>query len=78
MLSCRTMTRLISDGLDRRLSWWERLGLGIHLLGCGPCRRFRRAAQWLHARLPSASTGATLSSQARQRIQRSLEEAIEG
>jgi hypothetical protein len=69
------MTRLVSDGLDRPLSWAERLSLAIHLWGCRPCQRFRRAVQWLHAALAAAPCDARLSPQARARIQRALEEA---
>jgi len=75
MLSCRKMTQLISKALDGPLSLLQRLALGIHLLGCPPCRRFRRAVQWLHAALASAPSDANLSSQARDRIRRALEKA---
>jgi hypothetical protein len=75
MLSCRHMTQLISKALDGPLSWLQRLALGIHLLGCPPCRRFRRAVQWLHAALPAAPCEACLTSAARDRIRRALEEA---
>jgi hypothetical protein len=71
------MTRLISDGLDRRLSWFERLMLGIHLLGCWPCRRFRRALRWLHTALPAAPTEAQLSPESRARIQQALDRAAD-
>jgi hypothetical protein len=72
------MTRLISDGLDRRVSWWEWLMLGIHLLGCRPCRRFRRALRWLHKAIPAAPVEACLPAEARARIQRALDEATSG
>lgn len=75
MLSCRHITRLISEALDRSLSWQQRLRVGIHLLGCSPCRRFRRAVRWLHGSLPTAASDASLSPQARERIRRVLEEA---
>jgi hypothetical protein len=75
MFDCRNMSRLLSEGLDRRLRWWERLLLLVHLLGCPPCRRFRRGVLRLHRELPSAPCEARLSPQARQRIARALEEA---
>jgi hypothetical protein len=78
VLSCRHVTRLVSDGLDRRLAWGERLVLGVHLLGCPPCRRFRRALRWLHAALPAVPSDAGLAPAARARIQRALEEAAGG
>jgi hypothetical protein len=78
VLSCRKMTRLVSDALDRRLSLRERLVLGIHLWGCRPCQRFRRALRWLHGALPTAPSGARLSPQARARIRQALDEAAGG
>ena len=75
MRSCRHATRLISDNLDRSLSWFERLGLGIHLLGCRPCRRFRRAVRWLHRLLAAPPADVRLPADARDRIRRALERA---
>jgi hypothetical protein len=77
MLSCRHNSRLISDGLDRSLSLPERLRLGVHLLGCPPCRRFRRAASWLHEALASAGDEVRLPADARERIRRALEVAAQ-
>ncbi|HEV3340852.1 MAG TPA: hypothetical protein VG125_10865 [Pirellulales bacterium] len=74
-LNCRHNSRLVSDRLERTLSWFESLCLGVHLLGCGPCRRFRRAIGWLHRALPTWPNDARLSVEARQRIRRALEEA---
>ncbi len=78
MLSCRHMTRLISDGLDRPLSWVEHFYLGVHLLGCSPCLRFSRAVRWLHQRLPAAPADVQLLPEARERIARALEQAGRG
>jgi hypothetical protein len=78
MLNCRHMTRLISDGLDRPLSWAERLCLGVHLLGCPPCLRFSRAIRWLHRRLPAAPADVQLPPETRDRIARALEQAGRG
>ncbi|HEY7312882.1 MAG TPA: zf-HC2 domain-containing protein [Gemmataceae bacterium] len=77
MFSCRHVTRLISEGLDRSLSWFERLCLGVHLLGCGPCCRFRHAVRWLHRALPSAPDELELPPEARQRISHALEQAAQ-
>jgi predicted anti-sigma-YlaC factor YlaD len=75
MMTCCHATRLLSDRLDRPLSWFETLGLGVHLLGCEPCRRFRRATAWLHRTLASAPSDAALPSDARERIRLALEQA---
>jgi len=42
MLSCKEVTRLVSQGLDRRLGFGERLRLHIHLAICDGCANFRR------------------------------------
>jgi hypothetical protein len=42
MLNCREATRLVSQGLDRRLGAGERLALSLHLVVCEGCARFRR------------------------------------
>jgi hypothetical protein len=70
MLGCRHATRLISDGLDSPLTWAERLRLGVHLLVCGPCSRFRRAARWLDLALASPPADVQLSAEAREGIRR--------
>ena len=75
MWTCRRATRLISDALDRSLSWFERLCLGLHLLGCAPCCRFVRAVCCIHRALPSAPSDEKLSAEARERIRLALEEA---
>jgi predicted anti-sigma-YlaC factor YlaD len=38
--SCRRVTQLASEALDRELSWRERLRLRVHLAYCAGCRRF--------------------------------------
>jgi hypothetical protein len=40
VLSCKQASRLLSQSLDRRLSWQERMGLRLHLMVCDVCRRF--------------------------------------
>jgi hypothetical protein len=40
MLSCKQASRLLSQSLDRRLSWRERMGLRLHLMMCDVCQRF--------------------------------------
>jgi hypothetical protein len=74
-LTCRHTTRLISDRQDRPLSWFEWFCLRLHLLGCEPCCRFRRAIRCLHRALASAPDDAQLSAEARERIRRALEHA---
>lgn len=42
MLKCEDATKIASDGLDRRLSTREAIGLRLHTLGCDKCRNFTR------------------------------------
>jgi hypothetical protein len=39
--SCKEVSRLISDSLERPLSTREKLGVKIHLWGCDLCKRYR-------------------------------------
>ncbi len=47
MLTCKEVSRLVSQGLDRRLSLRERIGLRIHLAMCHGCESFARQMQFL-------------------------------
>ena len=47
MLSCKEVTHLVSEELDRRLGFGERLRLRIHLLICDGCANFSRQLAFL-------------------------------
>lgn len=49
MLNCKQASKLISQSLDRRLSWAERCQLKLHLIICTPCRRFARQLKLMAA-----------------------------
>jgi predicted anti-sigma-YlaC factor YlaD len=40
MPSCKDVTRLVSEGLDRELGFGERVALRVHFLMCKGCRTF--------------------------------------
>ncbi len=42
MLSCKEASRLVSQGLDRRLRLAERVALRLHLFICEGCTRFSK------------------------------------
>jgi hypothetical protein len=48
MLNCKEVTRLISEGLDRRLSLWQRINLRMHMMWCGACATYKRQLEGLH------------------------------
>jgi len=49
MRSCREETELMSQALDRPLSFGERLQLGLHLIFCKGCRATGRHLAFLQA-----------------------------
>ena len=40
MLSCKEATRRVSEGLDRKLPFWRRIGLRLHVAMCRRCSRY--------------------------------------
>ena len=51
LLSCRETTRLVSQGLDRRLGLGERVALRVHLALCTGCSNFARQLKFLRRAL---------------------------
>jgi len=47
MRSCRDISALVSQGLDKKLSLSERISVRLHLLICSRCRNFQTQAQFL-------------------------------
>jgi hypothetical protein len=47
ILSCKEATQLVSEGLDRRLGFAERVALRLHLAICNGCSHFRKQALFL-------------------------------
>jgi hypothetical protein len=47
MLTCKEVSRLVSQGLDRRLGFGERLALRVHLAICDGCTNFRKQVAFL-------------------------------
>jgi len=40
--TCKDVHRLVSEGLDRDLSWLERVRMRLHLTICDACTSFKR------------------------------------
>lgn len=81
MLSCKEVSQLVSESLDRDLPFWQRLQVRMHLLMCRFCSRFRKQILFLrdaarHFVMASEDTGTAvspgLSAEACDRIKRSL------
>ena len=47
MLTCKEVSRLVSQGLDRRLGFGERVRLRIHLAICDGCANFKKQTVFL-------------------------------
>lgn len=80
MLSCKQASRLVSQSLDRRLNWRERLSLKLHLAICDACRQFSRQIGWMRtalrhfARLAESDETVRLPVEAGERIRQRLHE----
>ncbi len=79
--TCREVTQLQSQALDQRLPGLPRIGLRIHRMLCGRCRRYGDQLQRLrlfvqtHSVRVDGAVPDALSPEARQRLQRALREA---
>ncbi len=67
MLSCKEATRLVSEGLDRRLSFWRRMRLRLHVVMCRGCARYARQTAILD-RIISDRDGEDLFADASEQI----------
>jgi len=81
MLSCKDVTRLISDSMDRSLPLGKRIGVRLHLMICRFCARYERQLLLIRDTVrriadppdpPAALPLEALSPEARERILRSL------
>ena len=52
-LSCREASRLISEAMDRPLSFTEKIALRLHVRICDACTRFTRQLEFLRRALKS-------------------------
>ena len=78
MLSCRETARLIAASKERRLTLKERVQLYLHLRACALCQRFKKQMDILEKSLRqavgSSESKATLSTEARRRILKRIDE----
>lgn len=82
MLSCKDVSELLSESLDRKLPLWKRLSLWTHLGMCRLCRAFRKDLLHLHDRTrqqaeeiegDTSAPQVTLPDESRERLKRLLE-----
>lgn len=80
--TCREMTRLLSDAMDRPLPWKTRVKMRLHFLICKWCERYKMQLRFLreavrrHPEQISSDdvTTPTLSSDAKDRLKSRLRE----
>jgi hypothetical protein len=79
MLTCKEVTTLASEALDRKRTWRERFGMRLHLMMCKLCSRYVRqlrvlheASRYLAERPADPEGGPPLSAAARERIRKRL------
>jgi hypothetical protein len=76
MLTCKEVSKLVSESLEQGVPWRKRIGMQIHLMMCEYCSRFKRQMLFLRrlSRLmpedPAEGTpdAPHLSDEARRRI----------
>ena len=57
MLSCKEVTRLVSQGLDGELTLGERTALRLHFAICEGCRNVNRQLSFLRLAVKKLSAG---------------------
>ena len=81
MFSCKQVTQIVSESLDKKLPFWTRVQLRMHLAMCGLCSRFRktmiRVDREVNQRAEEIERNvgddeSKLSADARDRIQRAM------
>ena len=79
MLSCKQASQLVSQSLERKLSYRQRFALFLHLMMCDACKLFSRQLRLLRqamqriGRNVEQDTQIVLSGEARKRIANKLE-----
>jgi hypothetical protein len=72
-VKCKEASQLVSQSLDRRLPWHQRILLRAHLLICDACTQFKRQMELLRAAAQRyAGEELRLTPATRQRIERAL------
>lgn len=82
MLNCKQVTRLVSQSMDARLPWYQRLGIKVHLLYCVWCRRYAAQLKFLRRATKALATepfdpeGSRLPDDAKEHMRERLQEAL--
>ena len=55
--SCKEVSYLVSQGLDRRLGFADRVRLRVHLAICDGCTNFKRQMEFLRRAMKKLESG---------------------
>jgi hypothetical protein len=79
MFNCKEVTTMVSESMDRRLPFFQRMGIRLHLFMCRFCSRFRRQlllltkiSQVQGTYLAQLEPSGALSPEARSRIKQAM------
>ena len=74
MPSCREVTQMVSESMDRSLSFRTRLWMWMHLALCRYCKRFRRQllALGIASRLAPGEDAVVLTDEVKHRMKETL------
>ena len=78
--NCREVAFQLSNEYARPQKSGRGLGMRLHLLICGACRRYQRYLAWMHRNMPrvlSEAPGANLSQAQYERIRQVLQEQMQ-
>ncbi len=81
MFSCKKITGMISESMDRKLPLSRRMGIRFHLMMCSLCRRYEQQLLFIRSVLRRDKetediSGQTLPDDARERIEKKLIDAL--
>jgi hypothetical protein len=77
MFSCKKISGMISESMDRDLSVYKRMGIRFHLMMCSLCRRYQKQLFFIRSVLQQSddvenSSSQSLSLDARKRIEKEV------
>jgi len=77
-LSCKEVSELVSQSLDRELSLRERAAVRLHLMMCRMCANYRSQIQFMHRvvhQMEHHTPTTPLPEAAKERIKKHIEES---
>ena len=74
MLTCKEISKLVSQSLDRKLSLRQRMGVRFHLMMCSLCRAYEKQTLLLRnaVRTYGRENTERLPEESKQRIKKAL------